>query len=119
MTEVQVSDWQRSVAWYGSILGLRVVLEDRPGQFALLEVGQGGGRVALKGGAEPVDRGSVRLVFEVDDLEPLILHLTAHGVEVAGPKVSGEGYREITLHDPDGTPIGVFAWVRPDPEGDR
>lgn len=112
MTEVRAVDWRASVAWYGSVLGLRVVLEDAAGQFALLEVGQGGGRVAIKGGGDRAVRGAVRLVFAVDDLDALIQTVAAQGIAVAEPRVSPEGYREITLHDPDGTPVGIFAWVR-------
>ncbi len=113
MTEVRVRDWRDSVRWYRDVLGLRVVLEDGPGQFALLEVRAGGGRVALKGGADEDrgGRGTVRLVFEVDDVDEWLINLGALGVAVEGPSTSTEGYREIRVGDPDGTPIGLFSWV--------
>ena len=56
MAEVRATDWRRSVEWYRDLLGLRVVLEDAPGQFALLET-EGGGRGAIKGGASGGPRG--------------------------------------------------------------
>ncbi len=113
MTEVRVRDWCESVRWYRDVLGLRVVLDDGPGQFALLEVRAGGGRVALKGGADEDrgGRGTVRLVFEVDDVDEWLVSLGALGVVVEGPTTSAEGYREIRVGDPDGTPIGLFSWV--------
>lgn len=111
MTEVRVADAGRSTRWYGEILGLRVVMEDAAGGFALLEA-TGGGRVALKGGsAEGSGRGAVRLVFEVGDLDGMMASLAARGIGFEGPTTSPEGYREIKLADPDGTPIGLFAWM--------
>ena len=118
MTEIRVGDWRAAVGWYRAVLGLRVVLEDAPGEFALLEVGPAEGRLALKGGTgdHPGGRGVVRLVFEVDDLERWQADLTAQGVEVAGPTRSAEGYREIRIVDPEGTPIGLFSWAQVDSE---
>ncbi len=118
MTEIRVGDWRAAVGWYRAVLGLRVVLEDAPGEFALLEVGPAGGRLALKGGAGDHSGGRevVRLVFEVDDLEQWQADLTTHGVAVTGPIASAEGYREIRFADPDGTPIGFFAWAQPAPK---
>lgn len=113
MTEVRVLDWARSVAWYREVLGLRVVLEDVPGQFALLEAG--GGRVALKQAksAEEVSgRKAIRLVFQVDDLEVITADLIANRVAIEGPSTIDEGYREIRINDPDGTPIGLFSWLK-------
>ena len=114
MTEVRVLDWAKSVCWYRDVLGLRVVMEDHTGRFALLEARAGGGRVAIKGGqaGEAIaGRGAVRLVFEVADLEAVMADLVAKGERFEGPESSAEGYREIRLQDPDGTPIGLFAWV--------
>ncbi len=66
--EVVVKDWPRAVRWYVEVLGLRLVLEDAPRRFALLEAGAG--RIALKGGADATPgRGLVRLTFESTDLD--------------------------------------------------
>lgn len=119
MTEVRVGDWRRSVAWYRDVLGLRIVLEDAAGRFALLEAA-GGGRVAIKEGAPGRDaRGAVRLVFEVADVDGWRRDLDARGVATSGPTARPEGYRELALDDPDGTPIGLFAWARRINEGPR
>ena len=116
MTEVRTDNWQRSVAWYRETLGSRVVFEDPVGRFALLEVA-GGGRVAIKEKAVARgERGAVRLVFEVEDVDIWQKDLIARRVDFEGPITSAEGYRELTLVDPDGTPIGLFAWSRLDSE---
>ena len=118
MVEVQVTSWPRSVAWYRDVLSLCVMLEDQAGEFVLLEAGPGGGRVALKGGqaGQGGERSAVRLVFEVADVDEMKQEFVARGVAVEGPMTSAEGYREIRINDPDGTPIGLFAWVKPDSE---
>ena len=117
MTEVRVVDWRESVRWYRDVLGLRVVLDDPAGRFTLLEAGPGRGRVALKHDPDPIraEREAVRLVFEVADLDGFTAELSRQGIPFDGPKSSVEGYREVKLLDPDGTPIGVFGWDGPPP----
>ena len=111
MAEVRVADRGRSVAWYRESLGLRVVLDDAEGRFTLLESGPGGARVALKEAPEGRGgQGSVHLVFEVVDLDAQMARLQQQEIPFEGPTGSAEGYREIRLADPDGTPIGLFAW---------
>jgi catechol 2,3-dioxygenase-like lactoylglutathione lyase family enzyme len=109
MVEVRVADWAKSRSWYVDVLGLRPVLEDREGRFLLLEAGAM--RVALKEGPALADRGSVRLVFRVADVDEAHARLVRLGVAVAPITESDEGYREARLVDPDGTPIHLFAWV--------
>ena len=109
MVEVRVADWDASARWYVDVLGLRPVLEDRERRFLLLEAGSG--RVALKGGAAVEDRGAVRLVFRVGDVDESRARLVALGVEVGLPTESAEGYREVRLLDPGGTPIHLFSWA--------
>jgi catechol 2,3-dioxygenase-like lactoylglutathione lyase family enzyme len=110
MVEVRVSDWAGSSRWYVDVLGLRPVLEDRERRFLLLEAGSG--RVALKEGpALEVGRGAVRLVFRVGDVDESRARLVGLGVEVSPPVESAEGYREVRLLDPGGTPIHLFSWA--------
>jgi predicted enzyme related to lactoylglutathione lyase len=111
LTEIKVTDWPGTVRWYVSILGMRLSREDAPHEYALLESGTGGGRVALKGGrAARVAPSSVRLVFESADVDALRALLASRGEEVSPPEDSPEGYRAIRLCDPEGTPITVFCW---------
>lgn len=118
MTEIVVSDWERSVRWYADVLGFPIKLRDAAGLFALLEREGGRGRIALKGGSvgEAPDRRAVRLVFEVGDLDGVIATLNHARITFEGPDASPEGYAAIKLADPDGTPIRIFAWARPKSE---
>lgn len=111
MVEIRVGDWEGSARWYVEVLGLRPILEDREGRFLLLEAG--GARVALKEGTASDGRGSVRLVFLVEDVEAARDRLVGLGVEVGAIVESAEGYREARLADPEGNPIGLFAWLGP------
>ncbi len=116
MVEVRVADLARAARWYVDVLGLRPALDDPGGRFVLLEAGSG--RVALKEGPASADRGAVRLIFQVADIEAERARLAGQGVEVGEVTESAEGYREARLADPDGTPIRLFSWVGPRPAGD-
>jgi catechol 2,3-dioxygenase-like lactoylglutathione lyase family enzyme len=109
MVEVRVSDWATSSRWYVDVLGLRPSLEDRERRFLLLDAGSG--RVALKEGPVIPDRGAVRLIFRVADVAAERDRLAGLGVEVSAISESSEGYREVRLADPDGTPIHLFSWA--------
>jgi catechol 2,3-dioxygenase-like lactoylglutathione lyase family enzyme len=112
MTVIKVADWPRAVAWYVDTLGLLAVLTDTDHQFALLAAGTG--RLALQGGHEAVGVGTVRLVFQVPDVDAERERLLVKGLEI-GPAVENtrEGYREVRLTDPDGTHVSLFSWSRP------
>jgi catechol 2,3-dioxygenase-like lactoylglutathione lyase family enzyme len=115
MTVIKVADWLASLAWYVETLGLLPILTDAEHQFALLAAGTG--RLALQGDPdhmEPTPSGGARLVFLVPDVDEERKRLIGRGVEV-GPPVDNtrEGYREIRLHDPDGTPLTLFSWTDP------
>jgi catechol 2,3-dioxygenase-like lactoylglutathione lyase family enzyme len=111
LTEIKVSDWAGTVRWYVETLGMRLLLEDPDHQYAML--GAGRGRLALKGGSPPgLDRDLVRLIVQVEDLEAEQQRLIGRGVSLAPPVDNpDEGYREVRLHDPEGTPIRLFSWI--------
>jgi glyoxylase I family protein len=115
MTVIKVAEWARAMAWYVDTLGLMAVLSDSENQFALLAAGTG--RLALQGellqsSAEAPP--AVRLVFLVPDVDQERHRLIERGVEV-GPPIENtrEGYREIRLHDPEGTAVTLFSWTNP------
>src|SRR5262245_62089785 len=110
MVELTVTDWPRSVTWYRDVLRLTVGLIDEPNRFTLLTAGSS--LVALKAGeARP---GTVRLVFQVGDLDAELHRVGALGVTPEAPvKLTPEGYRRATLRDPDGYRIDLFEWVKP------
>ncbi len=111
MVEVRVTDFVRSLAWYRDILGLTPLLVDEARGFALL--GTEGGHIALKAGAADISpRADLQIVFEVEDVGIDRARLCALGEEVAEPVENpDEGYTEIRLNDPDGTPIRLFSWT--------
>jgi catechol 2,3-dioxygenase-like lactoylglutathione lyase family enzyme len=115
MTVIRVADWPKTLDWYVETLGLLAILTDVERQFALLAAGNG--RLALQGGLapeEPILPGRVRLVFQVPDVDRERQRLIGRGLEI-GPPVENarEGYREIRLHDPEGTPLTLFSWIEP------
>ncbi len=109
MIEIRLAHWVASSRWYVDVLGLKPVLEDPARRFLLLQAGPG--RIALKEGRAPGDRGAVRLIFQVGDVDLTRGQLIARGVSVSEPTQSDEGYREVRLSDPEGTPIHLFSWV--------
>ncbi len=115
-TEVSVADWSATVRWYVDILGLRKAVEDPGHEFALLDAGPC--QLALKGGGLPAGgtiRG-LRLTFRVADVDAERTRLLALGIEVSEPKDNRvEGYRKVSLHDPEGTPITLFSWLASNP----
>ena len=86
-------------------------IEEPTQSFALLRAGPV--RIALKGADDATPpRGTVSLVFEVADLDAERHRLAALGEAVGTPiENAREGYREVRLTDPDGTPIRLFAWT--------
>jgi len=111
LTEIKVSDWASTVRWYVETLGMCLLLEDAEHQYALL--GSGRGRLALKGGSpKGLDRDHLRLIIQVEDMETEQKRLIGQGV-VLSPPVDNpkEGYREVRLHDPEGTPIRLFCRI--------
>jgi hypothetical protein len=115
MTELRVADWSGVAAWYVSALELRVLLRDDPGEVILLAAGQA--QLALKGLADVPPASSVRLVFEVADVNTAFASLQAMGVAASAPvDHPTEPFREIRLADPAGTPITLFSWTRDVPQ---
>jgi len=96
-------------------LGLLTVLTDAEHKFALLAAGNG--RLAIQEESAPKAADApdgARLVFLVPDIDGERGRLIGRGAEVSAPIENAiEGYREIRLHDPDGTPLTLFSWTGP------
>lgn len=118
MIELRSSHWERSLAWYRDLIGLRVVLRQPEDGFAMLD--GGGVRLALKRRApgEVVTRNledGPMLIFEVADAAAELARLTAAGSPVLKPLATNlEGYRRAVVADPDGHPVTLFDF-QPDP----
>lgn len=99
--ELGVRNLEISLRWYERALGLTAELLDEAHGFAMLH----GGMFALKQGVP----GSVRLQFEVADLDTERLRLAELGIASEGDiKTSEEGYRRATYRDPDGNSVALF-----------
>ena len=111
LVEIVVANWTRSVDWYRDALGMNLALIDEPNQFALLR-GTGNGQLALKGGSGQPSPAAVRLHFFQPNLDEMLLRLSQKGILPDGPpRLSHEGYRSVTLSDPDGYRVYLFEWV--------
>jgi catechol 2,3-dioxygenase-like lactoylglutathione lyase family enzyme len=106
MVEVRTNDWAESVHFYVTVLGLTPLVDDPARKFTLLKAGNG--RLAVKEGIQR-GRDAQRLIFEVYDAASERRRLIQQGVEVSDVLESNEGYQEIRLRDPDGTPIHLFS----------
>jgi catechol 2,3-dioxygenase-like lactoylglutathione lyase family enzyme len=113
----RVLDLDRSIAFYGEVLGCRVV--KRRDDLGLIHLRAGSsmidlvsidGRLGLRGGDAPgagarnVDHLCLRI--EPFDEQALVRHLALHNVEPAGPvsnNFGAEGFGpSLYIHDPDG-----------------
>jgi predicted enzyme related to lactoylglutathione lyase len=113
MVELKVRDWPGALRWYTEKLGLeaRGLHED---QFCLLAFPEGDTTIGLDG-TSPVESGGPNRclpVILVDDLASTVAELKKRGVEFSGEiSGGGEGYRIISLNDPEGNTIQLYEWT--------
>jgi glyoxylase I family protein len=116
----QVADVDRSVAFYTTHLGFKLVQQAGP---AFAKVSLGGLELWLSGpkssGARPMPDGRKqepggwnRLALGVDDLEARVETLKKAGVRFRNQVETGPGGRQIQIEDPDGNPIELFEAAR-------
>ncbi|MCE9606999.1 MAG: VOC family protein [Planctomycetia bacterium] len=114
--ELRTTDWLRLVEWYRDVVGLRVAVRMTKGQYALLVGGEG--RLTIIGRPDspelrvevPESRWS--LGFEAADLEATRVRLLAAGISCPPADEHPEGYRELTIRDPDGNRVRFFEFPR-------
>ena len=109
----QVSDLERSLAFYEGQLGFK--LQMRAGSaFAAVLLGRlrlilGGpgssGSRPMPDGRQQVPGGWNRILLYVDDLDAEIRRLKEHGVPFRNTVEAGPGGKQIQIEDPDGNPI--------------
>jgi len=118
----QVSDVERSVAFYTQYLGFRLVHQQLP---AFASVSLGDAQMLLSGpeasGSRPMPNGQQqtpggwnRVVLKVTDLPGCIAELKKAGLHFRNEMETGPGGRQIQIEDPDGNPIELF-----EPAGSR
>ena len=101
VVSVNVSDYDRSLAWYREVLGFELSYELR--DYGWYELSTPFGFTIGLGQTETVTPGSVTPTFGVHDIDAAIAHLRAHGVEVEDWHEIPDMVRLSTFYDPDGT----------------
>jgi glyoxylase I family protein len=112
----QVKDVARSVTFYMSHLGFKLVHQQLPAfasvslddvQILLSGPGASGSR-PLPGGRSQEPGGWNRVVLKVSDLPAFIDTLKKAGLRFRNEMETGPGGRQIQIEDPDGNPIELF-----------
>lgn len=108
------SDFDRSVRFYGSALGLRVYREYGSGSTRGVVFFLGGGFLELSGSAPLAGRQRLSLWLQVPDLATAHRRLVEAGVEILEPPARQPwGLDEMWLADPDGVRL-VLVEVPPE-----
>jgi len=116
----QVTDVERSVAFYTRHLGFKLEHQQLP---AFASVSLGDSQLLLSGpdasGSRPMPNGQRqapggwnRVVLKVTDLPGCIAELTKAGLHFRNEMETGPGGRQIQVEDPDGNPIELFEPAR-------
>lgn len=99
---VNVSNLDRSLAWYRDVLGFELDYELK--EYGWCELKTPFGFSIGLGQAETVQQGNVTPTFGVGDIDGAIAHLRAHEVKVEDWHEIPDLVRLSTFWDPDGTP---------------
>jgi len=108
----QVTDLDRSLAFYTEQLGFRLVQRAGPitivarGDLHILLSGSGAsGNRPMPDGTKQTPGGWNRIVLYVDNLDTSINALEQAHAHLRGGVETGPGGRQIVVDDPDGNPI--------------
>jgi glyoxylase I family protein len=116
----QVTDVQRSIAFYTQTLGFNLNFQALPafgqvsiGDFKLVLSGPGAsGSRQMPDGRHQEPGGWNRLMLQVKDLTARISELKSQGVRFRNEMEVGPGGRQIQVEDLDGNPIELFEPAR-------
>jgi len=107
---IYVSNLKRSLSFYADLLGFEL-LEVYPPDYARLRSLPNDTTIALHASEDvgPKSQGSVRLFFEIKDLDRTCTKLKAFGVEfMQEPLLMPWGWKHAFLLDPDGHEISLY-----------
>jgi catechol 2,3-dioxygenase-like lactoylglutathione lyase family enzyme len=104
VVSVNVSDYDRSLAWYRDVLGFEVSYEMT--DYGWCELTTPFGFTIGLGQSEQVSPGAIVPTFGVHDIDAAIAHLREHDVKVDDWHEIPGMVRLSTFYDPDGT-----AWM--------
>jgi predicted enzyme related to lactoylglutathione lyase len=110
---LDVSDINRSVAFYRDQLGFAIVADDAEpgGQMGWCRLVRSGASIMLQGPAEQSEvrselRGrGVCFYFVCDDADAMYRELSSRGMQLEAPKIAYYGMKQLYLADPDGYAI--------------
>ena len=114
----QVSDIERSIAFYSERLGFQLGIKSgaafadvRRGNLRLILSGPGSsGSRAMPDGRRQAPGGWNRIVLAVDDLATQIDLLHEAGVHFRNQPEAGPGGKQVLIEDPDGNPIELHEY---------
>ena len=100
---ISVSDFERSLAWYGRLLGsepsflpndVEAVWEVAENRYLYIEL-------------RPEHAGHALHTLFVDDLDDRVAGIAERGIEPAQRETYDNGVRKVTYRDPDGNETGL------------
>ena len=110
---LEVTDYDRSLAWYRDVLGWDVVFELPTWKWAQLQTPVGGMLVGIGQSEEVKTGGGATLTFTVADIEAARAYLEAEGVRFDGEISQVEDMvRLTTFYDPDGNAFMLAQQLR-------
>ena len=103
---LEVSDYDRSLAWYRDVLGWEVVFELRDWGWGQLQAPVDGLLVGIGQSEEVKQGGGATLTFTVKDIDAARSYLEGEGVRFDGETSQVEDMvRLATFYDPDGNAL--------------
>jgi methylmalonyl-CoA/ethylmalonyl-CoA epimerase len=111
---IPINDFERGVAFYRDVLGLRFLFAAPP-QMAFFQCGAVRLLVGVTPAGQSVERGS-QIYFGVEDIQSIYSSLSAQGVQFKAPPhvVSRSATSELWLAefiDPDGNQLALMSEV--------
>ena len=114
-----VNDVDVAIAFYTEKLGFALQRHPQPGfailakdgQYLLLnEPGAGGaGQIVADGRVpKPEPGGWNRIQVQVDDIAAAVAELKQQGVPLRHEIITGQGGKQVLIHDPAGNPVELF-----------
>lgn len=106
--EIRTARFTAMLDWYREVLQLKVGVRQSDEGYALL-VGTGFRIALLSREDATAGQAIVSLAVEVDNFDVWREHLNSKSIPLVAQE-SPEGFRELTLNDPDGNRVKLFAW---------
>jgi catechol 2,3-dioxygenase-like lactoylglutathione lyase family enzyme len=110
---LEVTDYDRSLAWYRDVLGWQVVFELAEWKWAQLQTPVSGLLVGLGQSERVKEGGGATLTFTVVDIEAARSYLEGEGVRFDGETGQVEDMVKLaTFYDPDGNALMLAQQLR-------